>query len=159
MKSQKYFVYKIWDGKIMFFKGTNKIKKYWSPNPKDAYDFPYQWIDTPNGERYRNLATIFAEENGAHLCIGDPNDLLDLHNRGPQIGQQVRINRIRYDGFVYGTGVVVRYTQFLPTSLTHTVELDNPPEAGAPDEWGEILTRDPEILRYYHCHATELIVM
>lgn len=66
---------------------------------------------------------------------------------------------MRSDGFVYGTGTVIKYVSGLPHALTHTIRLDNPPESGAPDEFGRVYTRDPEKLAYHHAMTHELEVI
>lgn len=171
---EKHFVYLIEDGTIVFYKGTFHDYEgvagpstVWSPDPKDAYDFPgIEWVaaqptkEMPHRkEKGVSPGEEFARKNGARFCIGDPRALLKLHERGPRIGQRVRVLGNRSDGHVYGTGQVVGYAEYLPHFLSHTVALDHPPKAGAPDERGRVLTRDPEVLAEHDCPASELEIL
>jgi hypothetical protein len=159
----KRFVYRVQDGRVQFHTGSLRAGEAWGDDPAYAYDWLCSWVEAeptpemPNRtKKLVNEGEVYARRYACHYCIGDPNDLLALHQKGPRIGQRVRVRRVRSDGHAYGTGTVVGYAEFLPHFLTHTVLLDEPPEAGAPDEFGNVLTRDPEVLARHHCPAHEL---
>jgi hypothetical protein len=162
-EAMKSYVYIIEKNRVHFYVKTEDGKTHWSPNPDHAHSFSQQWVpaeptpEMPNRkERFANMAEEFATENGARYCVGDPNDMVKLHEAGPQIGQRVLIKGQRSDGFVYGTGYVCDYARILPHFLSHTVMLDNPPKSGAPDEFGKVYTTDPEALCRHHCPVYEM---
>lgn len=162
----KNYCYLIEDDRVLFYKGTVDGTTVWSADPDAAFDFPSAWVpaeptsEIPNRtQRFVNLSEPFADTNGARRCIGDPRAMASLHERGPRIGQRVRVKRHRSDGHDYGTGYVCGYVcgyvGILPHYLTHTVMLDDPPATGAADEFGNACAA-PEILGKHHCPVSEL---
>jgi hypothetical protein len=140
-----FFVYRISkNGTLWFYHGLENNEIIWGADPNKSESFSSH-----------KKAQDFADENNAIICCGDPQALQRIHNRGPRIGDRVRITRKRSDGFVYGCGQVIRYADYTPHTLTHVVRLDNPPEKGAPDETGH--TYDlTEYNGCFHFHAYEL---
>jgi hypothetical protein len=141
---------------LWFYARTGDGGIVWTAKPEDAHDFKGRWEE--EGGRWRHVceAKEFAHAEGGRVSHGDPANLVKLHTAGPRVGQRVRIKEVRTDGYAYGEGVVISYNNLC--FLSHEVELDNPPAAGAPDECGHCCT-DPEILKYWNGPADRMEVI
>jgi hypothetical protein len=159
----KWFVWSLSDqNRVMFYSRQTKAGQVWSFDPKDAFDFgPKDYWDpcgcNPNctSRKHISAAAEFADKNGGRVCCGDPKELLKVHDKGPRVGQRVRVKEVRSDGRPYGEGYVLSYCGYQPHFLSHVVCLDDPPKFGAPNEFGDCAELDSDTAPF-PAHALEV---